>query len=216
MGFLNTLSTVRGRKNLEAVTGMLLLVFCVEHLLANSMLLLSNPEPYRWYTTQLGRAVATRCAEVLLFGLFITHIGMGLFMRYNHMKLLRRVPFIPKPASFSTRYVGWTGFAILVFLAVHLVTFFVPNRIQHIAGFDLYTQAHETFANPWYVLFYVLSMLALSSHLSHGIKSAVVSFKAIPPRKLPRIRKITGIVALVTPLALGYVAIHLLVASVTK
>lgn len=216
MRILNTFSTVRGRKNLEAVTGVLLLAFCVEHLLANSMLLLSDPLPYRWYTAQLGRAVATRCAEAALFALFIAHIGMGLFMRYKHMLLRRRAPFIPKPTSLSTRYVGWTGTAILVFLVVHMATFFIPNRIQDVAAFDLYTRAHEVFASPWYVLLYVLSMLALASHLSHGVKSAVVSFKVIPPRQLPRIRKITGVVALVTPLALGYIAIHLFIASVTK
>ncbi len=51
-------TTPFGRKNLEASTGALLLLFMVEHLLANVMLLWNDSAPYRWYTETLGRAIS--------------------------------------------------------------------------------------------------------------------------------------------------------------
>ena len=79
------LGSVRSRKMIEASTGMLLLVFCVEHVLGNSMLLLSDPEPYRWYTETMGRALLIRIAEVVLFGLFAVHISTGLYLSLIHI-----------------------------------------------------------------------------------------------------------------------------------
>src|SRR5512139_1481738 len=71
-------TTPFGRKNLEAGTGALLLLFMVEHFVANLMLLINDPEPYRWYTETMGRAILVRGMEVGLFLLFAIHIGIGL------------------------------------------------------------------------------------------------------------------------------------------
>jgi succinate dehydrogenase / fumarate reductase, cytochrome b subunit len=209
---LKGLATVRSRKMIEASTGMLLLVFCVEHVLGNSMLLLSDPEPYRWYTETMGRALLIRIAEVVLFGLFAVHISMGLYMRWQHMRFTRSHPEKRPKQTLSTRLVGWTGAAILIFLVIHLDRFFIPNRFAaNGAAADLYTMAHETFASPWYTLFYVVCMVALASHLHHGIRSAFFSFRFIPPHMVPRVRNSVSRVGLVTPLALAYIAVHIYV-----
>ena len=186
--------TATGRKNLEAASGTVLLLFLVEHLVGNSMLLLSDPEPYRWYTSTLGRSIVVRILEIGLFLLFATHIGIGLMMRLHHMRLVKKKPNYPKPKSISTRFVGYTGAVILVFMVVHLWRFFLPHRVLNEANFDLYTQAHIAFSSVWYTLFYVASMIALASHLKHGIVSAVFSMKFVPRTAIPKLKKVLSIV----------------------
>lgn len=202
-------TTPFGRKNLEASTGAVLLLFMVEHLLANVMLLWNDPAPYRWYTETLGRAIVVRGMEIGLFLLFAVHIGIGLIMRLYHRKLQRKHPNLPKPKSMSTRLVGWTGTAILLFLVIHLWRFFWPNRVLGLTDFNLYAEARAAFSSVWYTLFYVGCMVALASHLQHGIKSALFNFKFIPPKRVPLARKIGAAVGVGTSLGLAYIAIHL-------
>jgi succinate dehydrogenase / fumarate reductase, cytochrome b subunit len=209
-------TTPFGRKNLEAGTGALLLLFMVEHFVANLMLLINDPEPYRWYTETMGRAILVRGMEVGLFLLFAIHIGIGLMMRLYHRKLQRKHKNMPRPKNLSTRFVGWTGMAILIFLALHLWRFFYPNRILGQTDFDLYDQARLAFSSVWYTGFYVICMIALASHLQHGIKSALFSFKFIPPQRVPMARKIGAWVGVGTSIGLAYIAVHLYVISLLR
>lgn len=209
-------TTPFGRKNLEASTGALLLLFMVEHLVANVMLLWNDSAPYRWYTETLGRAIVVRGMEIGLFLLFAVHIGVGLVMRLYHRKLQRKHPNLPRPKSLSSRFVGWTGTAILLFLVIHLWRFFWPNRVVGVDGFDLYAEARSAFSSVWYTTFYVICMVALASHLHHGIKSALFSFKFIPPKHVPLARKIGAGVGVGTSLGLAYIAVHLYVISLLR
>ena len=102
----------------------------VEHFLANLMLLWDDPAPYHWYTETLGHSVFVRGLEVALFALFLLHIGIGIVMRVQHQRMLRNNPRAPRPKDFATKYVGYTGAFILIFLVVHLLKFFVPNRVR--------------------------------------------------------------------------------------
>lgn len=209
MRFLKYFTTVVGRKNTEAVTGMVLLLFCVEHLAGNSLLLLPNPSAFRWYTDTLGHSILVRVLEVAIFILFAIHIGLGIRMRLHRRKVLKRVKSKPISPSIATRTVGWTGTVILIFLVIHLARFFVPNRIVVDEQYDLYSDAWSAFASPWYTLFYVLAMIALGFHLKHGIKSSIVSFKRVPPSLIPRLRIAAVWMAVIVPAGLGYIAAHI-------
>lgn len=213
MKLLRSFSTTTGRKNIEAVTGALLLLFCVEHLAANLLLLLNDPAPYRWYTESMGRSSLIRLMEVGLFGLFIVHIGLGWRMRLRQREIRKMSPRLPKVKNFATRTVGLTGVVILIFLVVHLVRFFLPNKVVRPEVFDLYNEAHQAFSSFWYTLFYVFAMAALAFHLRHGIASAIVSFRRIPPMLIPRIRVVGGWLAIIVPAGLAYIAIHIYLVS---
>ncbi|MCX6141375.1 MAG: hypothetical protein NTX15_11220 [Candidatus Kapabacteria bacterium] len=209
MKLFRPFTTTAGRKNIEAVTGALLLLFCVEHLAANLFLLLNDPAPYRWYTESMGRSVFVRVLEVGLFGLFILHIGLGWAMRKRQREIRKMNPRIPKARDFATRTVGLTGVVILIFLVVHLVRFFLPNKVVRPEAFDLYNEAHQAFSSVWYTLLYVFAMAALAFHLRHGIASAIVSFKRVPPTLIPRLRVVGGWLAIIVPAGLAYIAVHI-------
>ena len=210
---MNLLTTPLGRKNIEAASGALLLLFMIEHFAANLLLLLNDPAPYRWYTETMGRSLLVRGLEVGLFALFVVHIAIGLWMRAHHRRLLRKNPRLPRPGTFATKYVGFTGVVILIFLVVHLLRFFVPNRLQSIPGHDLYTEARVAFSSAWYTAFYVFAMMALALHLKHGVRSALFSFKILPPRYVPRMRVLLSWTGFIVSAGLAYIAVHLFIAA---
>lgn len=210
---MKLISTPYGRKNLEAWTGLILLLFMVEHFLANLMLLLPDSEPYQWYTNTLGHNVFVRVLEVVLFALFALHITLGFYMRFHHRRIAAKVAHKMKPKDLATRYVGLTGLVILVFLIVHLARFFVPNRISPNAGFNLYDEAHVAFSSWWYTVVYIVSMVALAAHLKHGIKSALFTISVLPKKHLPALRVVLSWTGFLTSIGLAYIAVHLFVLS---
>ncbi len=210
-----SLTTPLGRKNVEAVTGVLLLLFLVEHLLSNAMLLLTTPTPYLAYVDVMGRQWFVRLLEVLLALLFVTHIGVGARMRYNAWQLRRKRPGIPPPRSITTRFVGLTGAAIFIFLLLHLARFVIPHR-AHMAQVNLYDDAHLAFASLPYTLFYVASMAALGMHLFHGIGSAVVSFPSLPKHRIPALRALARWTAVVVATGLAAIAAALYIRSLMQ
>lgn len=205
--------TVVGRKNIEALSGTLLLGFMVEHTLANALLLLTDPAPYHWYVEFMGRWLLVRGLEVALFALFAVHISLGIAIRWQHRRIRQRRQSPQKDLPLSTRSIGWTGGVILIFLIIHLRTFFVPHRLQEVHGFDLYHEAHVAFASVWYTLFYVLAMVSLGMHLYHGIRSAVFSFTMIPRHLVPRVRVVLSWVGAMTSALLGLIAVVLFLRS---
>jgi succinate dehydrogenase / fumarate reductase cytochrome b subunit len=207
-----SLTTVVGRKNIEAVSGVLLLLFLVEHLLSNAMLVLPSSTPYLAYADFLGRLWLVRVMEVLLAALFVVHIGVGARMRYSAWRMRRKRPGIPPPKSITTRFVGLTGAVILLFLLLHLARFVLPHRMGT-ATADLYLDAHLAFSSLPYTLFYSVSMLALGMHLYHGIGSAVVSFSSLPRHRLPLLRRTARWTAVTVSAGLAGIACVLYVKS---
>lgn len=200
-----TFATPIGRKNIEAVTGVLLLLFLVEHMLSNALLLLPTAAPYLAFVEFMGRIWFVRVLEVVLALLFVVHIGVGARMRYHAWQIRRRRRNVPPPRSVTTRFVGLTGAVILVFLALHLARFVVPHKFGTTTT-DLYTDAHYAFASVPYTVFYVVSMAALGMHLFHGIGSAVVSFSSVPKHRIPRLRAIARWMAVVVATGLAGIA----------
>ncbi|NQW29172.1 MAG: hypothetical protein HQ472_01495 [Ignavibacteria bacterium] len=201
--------TVSGRKKLEAYSGSLLLLFLLEHLCGNILLLNSNQAPYLWYTEVMGNSLIVRVLEIALLGTFALHITVGLYMRLNYLKLKKRVVNMKPPKSISSRFVGVTGAVILLFLIVHLWNFFIPNRVYTNQDYNLYEAAHLAFSSVYYTGFYVFCMTMLAYHLHHGIRSAFATVKPLKPQLMPRFISVVSMLGLLTPLALAYICVHL-------
>ena len=64
-----------------------------------------------------------------------------------------------------------SGIIVLIFLVIHIRTFFIPHRFGHSIE-TMYESAIVAFSNTYYSLFYVLAMVLLAFHLVHGFQSA--------------------------------------------
>ena len=80
-------------------------------------------------------------------------------------------------ASWSSKNMGILGTLILVFLLIHLRSFWYEMHwgaipLDNNGQKDLYSVVEAAYQQWWYVLIYVVSMGLLGFHLSHGFGSA--------------------------------------------
>jgi succinate dehydrogenase / fumarate reductase, cytochrome b subunit len=82
---------------------------------------------------------------------------------------------------------GLLGTLILVLLVIHLRDFWYRFKFGHVpldkdGQKDLYTLVVTVYHNGWYVVIYMLCMVALGYHLLHGFFSAARSLGVFHPR----------------------------------
>jgi succinate dehydrogenase / fumarate reductase, cytochrome b subunit len=98
------------------------------------------------------------------------HIGTGLFLFY--LNLRARPVRYSMYKSAGGRTIGsatmpYTGLIILVFVIFHLADFTMADR----TGTTLYDIVASAFSNPVHAAFYVLIMVVVAVHVSHGFWS---------------------------------------------
>lgn len=167
--------TTVGRKLVMALTGLFLCTFLIEHLYGNLLLYkLDVGLAFNEYSAWMAGNLFIRTVEFGLFAGFFIHILDGLYLTLQNRKA-RPVRYAVSAqtgnSTWFSRNMGLTGSVILVFLVIHLKTFFIPHRVFHAdnsMAFDL----AAAFQSNWYSALYVISMVILGAHLNHGFQSA--------------------------------------------
>ncbi|NBX93602.1 MAG: cytochrome B subunit [Proteobacteria bacterium] len=177
------LSSSVGQKFLVALTGLGLSGFVLTHMLGN-LLLFVGPNAYNLYGHKLTSTPLIYVAEVVLVTLFVVHVGLTLKLQKANRASRPIAPSqLPnvcvKRASFASRTMALSGLMILSFAILHLVTFkFGPYYAVTVDGVemrDLYKLVQESFQKEWYTGFYLVCMVILFTHLSHGFTAAFQS-----------------------------------------
>jgi succinate dehydrogenase / fumarate reductase, cytochrome b subunit len=182
------LNTTVGRKILMALTGLFLAVFLVTHLSGN--LLIFNDDQgraFNEYTLFMTTNIFIRIVEIVLVVGFLAHIFLSIrITRKNNAArpIGYAVNKVNETASIYSRNMGITGSIILIFLILHLRTFWftyhygaIPKVVYEdgIPLKDMFYVVQMTFADPLYSVLYVLAMILLAGHLMHGVQSALRS-----------------------------------------
>lgn len=207
-----------GKKILMAITGLAMVIFLVEHVTGNLLLLSQNPDPYNKYADFLmGFGSILIVAELILIAILLTHvisataitIGKNKARPVNYIKKANAGGASKKTIASSTMI--YTGVILFVFLVIHLKTFkFGPHYTAVVDGKemrDLHKLVMEVFRSPTYVFGYTSVMALLGFHLRHGFWSAFQSLGANHPRYMPIIYTVGIFIALV--LAAGFLTIPL-------
>lgn len=231
-----------GKKLLMGLTGLFMILFLVEHLIGN-LLMLAGPESFNGYAEFMGGNLLIRIAEFGLFATFILHIVDGLLISAKNAKA-RPVKYAVKAgnanSTWFSRNMKWTGILILVFLILHLLSFWVTGRLHGLLGLDvqfgiapeynylqpgmdmiaaepisLWHKAAAQFTVEWYVGIYVLAMIFLIFHLNHGFQSAFQTL-GLNHKKYTPLVKISGTVfSVLVPLAFAAIPVYFLVMKYT-
>jgi len=177
------LSHTLTRKNLMALTGLFLCFFLVIHLFGNLQLLLPA-EVARWqfnfYSKLLSENIFIELISYVLFASILAHAIYALLITIRNKRSNgKRYEYDRRGVSskWYSRKMGLLGTIILVFLIIHLRDFWYQLQFGHVpldkdGQKDLYTLVISVYRNGWYVLIYVLCMVALGYHLLHGFFSA--------------------------------------------
>ena len=158
-----------GKKGIMAVSGLLLSLFILTHLLGNSVSFLGR-DAFNAYAEKLHSLGAlVYVFEVGLLTLFLIHIITGIMLYLENLKARPSRYSVNTSGggrSLGSRTMPYTGVIILVFIAVHLMNFHFTDRSVPVA--DL---VRELLGRPGLAFFYIFSLASVALHLSHGVWS---------------------------------------------
>jgi succinate dehydrogenase / fumarate reductase cytochrome b subunit len=179
---LTYLNSSVGKKQVMGVTGLLLCGFTLSHLIGN-LLMMVSPEAFNKYAHALISNPLIYVAEAGLGALFLIHLGLAINLTMGNRsarpsRYAMRVD-TGRGASIASSSMPYTGMIILIFLITHIQSFkFGPVYMTSYDGVeirDLYRTVVEYLANPLAALWYIVAMVSLATHVSHGFWSAFQS-----------------------------------------
>lgn len=199
-----------GKKILMAVTGLCLIGFLAVHLLGNVMAF-AGAEAFNGYAAKLHSLQPYLTVfNIGLATLGLVHLVVGVILFFENLKARpKRYKVYQNPGgrTFGSRTMPYTGGLILIFIIFHLLKFtFVDKSIT-----PIYQQMAATFANPIWVVMYVVAMVIVAVHISHGFWSLFQTFGINSPRYMPLIMKLGLVITLVFGIGFGVLPIYLLI-----
>jgi succinate dehydrogenase / fumarate reductase, cytochrome b subunit len=161
------------KKVLMAVTGLGWFLYVMMHLLGN-LLLWAGPEQYNAYSHWLISNPLIYPAEIGLLAFLLVHV-VSAWRVTNENHAARPQPYVMKASStgkstFASRTMWYGGVILLLFIIIHTWMFKFGDHEGHLGLWGLVVRS---FKNPWIALGYIIAMIPLGLHLSHGFASAL-------------------------------------------
>lgn len=201
-----------GKKYLMAISGLVWVGFVLAHM-AGNMLILVSPDLYNAY----GHAIVSNkplllVAESVLILALITHVSMAILLsKGNRSARPQRYAMTPngaKGVSLASRTMAIQGSVVLAFIISHLATFkygtYYETTVNGVVMRDLHRLVVEIFSQPGFVAWYVVSLILVGVHLSHGFGSVFQSLGLYNDRWSHLIKKMSWGYGIVV--ALGFLS----------
>ena len=168
-----------------ACTGLFLVLFLLGHLMGNLQLLIGDVEVARLQFNEYAHFMTTNPAvkilSILTYSSILLHIVYSVILTiYNRKSRPVNYGYTKnrRNATLSSRNMGILGTFILLFVVIHMKQFWYEMHWGNIGqdannNRDLYEVVRVAYEEWWYVAFYVISMVFLAYHLSHGFISSL-------------------------------------------
>jgi succinate dehydrogenase / fumarate reductase cytochrome b subunit len=185
-----------GKKMIVALTGIILILFVVGHLLGNLQIFL-GPEwinAYSQHLRDLGPLLWL--IRIFLLCAVVLHIYFTIQLAIENRRA-RPDSYIDKEhvkATFASRHMVMSGLIVLAFILYHLAHFtfrktdarFPLLKLDPLNRYDVYSMMVYGFQNIYVSAFYVIGLFLLTLHLTHGASSFFQSLgfnnKKLAPR----------------------------------
>ena len=216
-----------GRKLVMSLSGLFLILFLVGHVLGNLLLFLDDGGmAFNEYARFMTSTPAIQVLSIITYASIVIHVLYSIIISRLNRKA-RPVAYAVSSASanslWSSRNMGLLGTIVLIFLVIHLKSFWYEMRFGQIpmvnydgAGEfkDLYVIVAEAFTQWWYVLLYVVAMLGLAFHLSHGFTSAFQTLGLTHKKYTPLIEGIGLWFSIIVPALFALIPIVMFIKSI--
>ncbi|HZL42742.1 MAG TPA: succinate dehydrogenase cytochrome b subunit [Verrucomicrobiae bacterium] len=181
----NMVGSSLGKKFIMAVTGLVLFLFVVAHLIGNLQVFLGAEAINRYGHFLQSNPELIWPARVFLILMVVLHIWSATKLSLEN-KAARPVPYgeyQPVGSSYASRTMLMSGIIIFIFISYHLLHFTAQVQYINLTGrsfvdfvdpekrHDIFKMLVVGFSNIWVSGFYVLGMALLCLHLSHGVSS---------------------------------------------
>ncbi len=171
-----------GKKYIMGITGLIWAGFVFAHM-AGNLLIFVGQEAYNNYGHGLTSGYSIYLIETILVAALLAHIFCAISLTIENRaarggKRYAVTPNGEKGSSLASRTMAFQGSIVLFFIVSHLITFKFGTfyQVGNTDVRDLYKLMVEIFKQPGYVAWYVVSLLLLGAHLSHGVSSIFQSF----------------------------------------
>ena len=173
-----------GRKVVMSVTGVALILFLTFHCCMNVAALFSG-EAYNWICEALGANWYAVVATLGLAALAVIHIVYAFILTAQNRRARGNERYAitdkPEKVEWASQNMLVLGIIILLGLILHLFNFWYNMMFAELIGMeglahgpaDGFNWIVETFSNPVYVVLYIIWLVAIWFHLSHGFWSAM-------------------------------------------
>lgn len=201
-----------------AVTGLLLMLFVIGHLLGN-LCIFGGPDllnSYAYHLASLGPLLwLIRMVLLVIVGLHIlTAIQVTLENRRARPVPYRRVN--PAVTTYAARTMALSGFIVLFYIIYHLLHFTfkvthpeISHGLDPHGHKDVYRMVVLSFQDSRISLFYIFSTVLLCMHLSHGFKSLFQSLGLNSEKLNAKLTRLSTTIAVL--IFIGYSSIPLTV-----
>ena len=189
-------STV-GKKYVMGITGLIWAGFVLGHM-AGNMLIFVSKDAYNAYGHALTSGNLIYLIEAVLVGALLAHVACAISLTIGNRRAKPKGYAVvgkgEKATSVASRTMAAQGSLILAFVILHLVTFkfgtYYETTVNGVVMRDLARLFVEVFQNPIYVGWYVVCLILLGFHLSHGVKSIFQSFGILNRANEDKVKKL--------------------------
>ena len=210
-----------GKKYLMAVTGFLLFLFVIAHLIGNLQVFLGAEAINRYGHFLQSNYELVWPARIGLLALVGLHIWSAarLSLENRAARPVSYAVYQPVGSTYASRTMLMSGVIVLVFIVYHILHFTAQVQYINLTGrsfetfidsekrHDIFKMMVVGFNNGWVAGFYILGMALLCLHLSHGVSSMFQSIGWKNETYRPLLDK--GARALAVLIFLGYTSIPL-------
>jgi len=217
---MSMLKSSVGRKLTMAVTGVILVLFIIGHVLGN-MSIFVGPEGINAYAVHLrDLGPLLWVVRLVMLVVFVVHVWLGIQLTMEN-KSARPVGYQQKKnlvTTFAAQTMVISGLVLLAFVVYHVLhfTFHVGvDNVDQLAKawmgehFDVYTMVVVGFGKAINVLVYVAAMILLFFHVSHGFQSFLQTLGLSNECVQPKYQAVGKLVALVV--SIGFISIPVLI-----
>jgi succinate dehydrogenase cytochrome b subunit len=186
-----------GKKMIVAVTGVVLMLFVIGHLLGNLQIFLGPDwiNGYSEHLRDLGPLLWLIRAFLLVAVILHIYFTIGLAIENRRARPERYVDRRYVKATFASRHMVMSGVIVLVFIIYHIAHFTVRVtdrrfgllKADPLGHYDVYSMMVYGFQNYFVSAFYVLGLFLLALHLSHGSSSFFQSLGLNDKKMTPRL-----------------------------
>ncbi|MGO8720523.1 MAG: succinate dehydrogenase cytochrome b subunit [Acidobacteriaceae bacterium] len=201
--------STNGKKVVMAVTGAMMFLFVIGHLLGN-LQIFEGPakiNAYAHFLHSIGEVLWIVRGTLILA--IILHIIATVQLAIRNWKA-RPIGYSRKEAinsSYASRTMYWSGPIVLAFIIFHLLQFtagYIHPEASFIEG-DVYHNLVSGFQVWWVSAWYIFAITLLGFHLRHGLWSMFQSVGLAHPRHTQTLKRAALLIA--TLIVLGYISI---------
>lgn len=210
-----------GRKLIVALTGLALVLFLAGHLSGNLLVFVGREafNDYAYFLHHVFHGAGVWIARIGLLVTVVLHVAATISLtRENRAARESYAHPATIQTTKSSKLMIWSGLTILAFVVYHLMHFTVhigntyetyvdPEHLAKtgLERMDAWKMVIDGFSVWYVVLFYLIAMTLLCSHLSHGVQAMFQTLGLRSKKSAPMITAISKAYAVL--IYLGFISI---------